>query len=254
MNDGGKFLTAAILLTCGLGGAWTFRRDSQPASETRAPMNDGLVRRSAASADVAPAADAQGARLTGTIDRFETATVAARSAPRYAGEYELTSAEMPAASYESPIDERAVRYNLVTPAPVAAKRAAPSEFDSAAGRMTEINAGGGALRALHAAYSVGSAPEDAAAELTELRESAAAEPRRHMVRDGDTLGGLAERYYGDARRYREIFAANAERLSAPDVLPIGVELVIPQAAAASAAFEAPAARLVPKVYLRGLGE
>jgi phage tail protein X len=50
---------------------------------------------------------------------------------------------------------------------------------------------------------------------------------RHKIADGDTLATLAERYYGDAERSREIFEANREILSSPAVLPIGVEIVIP---------------------------
>ncbi|HTU26289.1 MAG TPA: tail protein X [Pirellulales bacterium] len=51
--------------------------------------------------------------------------------------------------------------------------------------------------------------------------------RTHVVADGDTLAKLAARYLGSADRYGEIFAANRPLLSSPDLLPIGVQLVIP---------------------------
>jgi LysM repeat protein len=51
--------------------------------------------------------------------------------------------------------------------------------------------------------------------------------RTHRVVDGDTLAKLAARYLGSSDRYGEIFAANRPLLSTPDLLPIGVELVIP---------------------------
>lgn len=51
--------------------------------------------------------------------------------------------------------------------------------------------------------------------------------RRHRVVDGDTLQELARKHLGDGQRALEIFEANRDRIHDPDVLPIGVELVIP---------------------------
>ena len=56
--------------------------------------------------------------------------------------------------------------------------------------------------------------------------------QRHTVREGDTLFSLARRYYGDAERFGAIYQANRGVLRAPDPLPVGAELVIPDAAAA----------------------
>jgi nucleoid-associated protein YgaU len=58
-------------------------------------------------------------------------------------------------------------------------------------------------------------------------------PRKHRVRDGDTLAGLAERFLGDAKRADELLAANREQITDPELLPIGVELVIPAAQVAA---------------------
>lgn len=76
--------------------------------------------------------------------------------------------------------------------------------------------------------------------------------RKHVVRDGDTLGGLAEQYYGDARRYKELFAANRDVLSNPELLPIGVTLQIPTFDPTALPPTAPptGARLMPQVLLR----
>ncbi len=54
--------------------------------------------------------------------------------------------------------------------------------------------------------------------------------RRHTVHDGDTLEKLAQRYLGNAGRADEIMSANTTRISDRDVLPIGVEIVIPRRA------------------------
>jgi nucleoid-associated protein YgaU len=55
-------------------------------------------------------------------------------------------------------------------------------------------------------------------------------PRKHIVTDGDSLEKLAGRYLDDPQRGNEIFEANREMLSSPDLLPIGAELVIPDRA------------------------
>jgi hypothetical protein len=52
---------------------------------------------------------------------------------------------------------------------------------------------------------------------------------RHRVADGDSLASLAQRYLGNRNRYAEIFNANRHVLASPDILPIGIELVIPVA-------------------------
>jgi nucleoid-associated protein YgaU len=56
----------------------------------------------------------------------------------------------------------------------------------------------------------------------------ASEPRTHIVADGDSLERLATLYLADPKRSREIFELNRDLLSAPDLLPIGAELKIPE--------------------------
>ena len=51
--------------------------------------------------------------------------------------------------------------------------------------------------------------------------------RTHVIRDGDTLSYLAEKYLGRGDRYREIFEYNRDVLTYPDILPIGARLKIP---------------------------
>lgn len=51
----------------------------------------------------------------------------------------------------------------------------------------------------------------------------------HRVRDGDTLSSLARHYLGSSKRFMEIYEANLDRLTSPDLLPIGAELKIPPA-------------------------
>jgi phage tail protein X len=51
--------------------------------------------------------------------------------------------------------------------------------------------------------------------------------RRHRIAEGDTLARLAEQYLGSRDRYLELFQANADVLFDPRLIPIGVEIVIP---------------------------
>lgn len=51
--------------------------------------------------------------------------------------------------------------------------------------------------------------------------------RRHTIHDGDTLEGLATRYLGDPRRASEILELNRQVLFDPQLLPIGVSILMP---------------------------
>jgi tetratricopeptide (TPR) repeat protein len=55
----------------------------------------------------------------------------------------------------------------------------------------------------------------------------AAGARRHVVARGDTLYSLAQRYYNNRSRWRDIYAANRSRMSNENDLRVGMELVIP---------------------------
>lgn len=84
------------------------------------------------------------------------------------------------------------------------------------------------------------------ASPTSWQEPDSSNSRRwHVVSDGDSLARLAERYLNDASRAAEIFEENRNVLSNPDVLPIGVELRIPEAGARPATVEVYDAEGVP---------
>ena len=51
--------------------------------------------------------------------------------------------------------------------------------------------------------------------------------RQHTVVEGDTLFGLAERYYGDGDRFIDLYDANRDVLKRPDQLEVGTVLTIP---------------------------
>ena len=49
----------------------------------------------------------------------------------------------------------------------------------------------------------------------------------YTVEDGDTLHTLAARFYGSALEWERIYQANSDKLSNPDLIYPGQELVIP---------------------------
>ncbi len=49
----------------------------------------------------------------------------------------------------------------------------------------------------------------------------------HVVQKGETLGKIAEQYYGDASLYTKIFEANKDVIKNPNLIQIGWKLRIP---------------------------
>ena len=53
--------------------------------------------------------------------------------------------------------------------------------------------------------------------------------RSHKVREGESLSSVARRYYGEGpARLSFLFRSNRDRLRAPDHLPIGTVLLVPE--------------------------
>lgn len=53
-------------------------------------------------------------------------------------------------------------------------------------------------------------------------------PRSHTMEEGETLMSVAVRYYGDAGQVSHLFRANQDRILAPDRIPLGTILRIPE--------------------------
>jgi nucleoid-associated protein YgaU len=58
--------------------------------------------------------------------------------------------------------------------------------------------------------------------------AAAAEVQIYEVKPGDTLSGIAQKFYGKAGLYPMIFEANKDILSDPDLIKAGQKLKIPK--------------------------
>lgn len=57
--------------------------------------------------------------------------------------------------------------------------------------------------------------------------TAAGGDRVYVVRSGDSLSKIAQREYGDANKWRQIFEANQDKIKNPDLIHPGQELKIP---------------------------
>ena len=69
----------------------------------------------------------------------------------------------------------------------------------------------------------GDEPCDIMANITVADDSVY---HRHTVAKGETLGKIAKHYYGDAMKYKQIYEANTNILSNPDLIHPDQELVI----------------------------
>jgi nucleoid-associated protein YgaU len=69
------------------------------------------------------------------------------------------------------------------------------------------------------------APAAAAAAASANAPSASV--RSYTVQAGDSLSKIAKQFYGDANKYMKIFEANKDKLSDPDKIKPGMDLVIP---------------------------
>lgn len=56
---------------------------------------------------------------------------------------------------------------------------------------------------------------------------AASGTRTYKVQPGDSLSKIAKEFYGNATEYNKIFEANRDKLSDPNKVQVGQELIIP---------------------------
>jgi len=68
-------------------------------------------------------------------------------------------------------------------------------------------------------------PPDSVAEIApkEIDEAG----HRYTVKPGDTLAGIAEKFYADRTAWKRIYQANRDKLANPNALKVGQKLIIP---------------------------
>lgn len=81
----------------------------------------------------------------------------------------------------------------------------------------------------------GTSPHTITAHLDAVVQSPAPAARTYTARAGDTLYGIALRYYGDGKYWRGLYQANQSKISNPDQLYAGQVLTIPQSQQAATA-------------------
>jgi nucleoid-associated protein YgaU len=59
------------------------------------------------------------------------------------------------------------------------------------------------------------------------RRKGGAKQKTYTVQPGDTMQKIAQAVYGDGSRWKEIFEANRDTISDPNLIQVGQELVIP---------------------------
>ena len=135
--------------------------------------------------------------------------------PRLLEEERLRQSEQPAADpaavseAPSPSDDPAVMVDR------AAEKSDPAKAETAPAKSDDAPAKSDA------------APAKAAA-AADKKAAPAIAGDEYIVKSGDTLGKIAQKFYGDARRSDVILRANPALAGNPDVLRIGMKLVIPK--------------------------
>jgi nucleoid-associated protein YgaU len=64
-----------------------------------------------------------------------------------------------------------------------------------------------------------------------VASTAPSAPQTYTVNKGDTLSKIAKEFYGSANRWHEIYDANRDQISNPDLIQPGQVLKIPTGAA-----------------------
>ena len=78
-------------------------------------------------------------------------------------------------------------------------------------------------------YALGSTSSSTGADIgnTTAGQGSSWERRHHTVAKSDTLYRLARMYYGDQRRWKDIYEANRAEISDPNMIRVGQRLLIP---------------------------
>jgi len=71
-------------------------------------------------------------------------------------------------------------------------------------------------------------PPATAAAAASVSGGSSARRRTYTVAAGDSLSKIAKSFYGNANQYMKIFEANKDKLSDPDKIKPGQDLVIPE--------------------------
>jgi nucleoid-associated protein YgaU len=71
------------------------------------------------------------------------------------------------------------------------------------------------------------APSAAAAAAASAGGASSSAARTYTVQAGDSLSKISKQFYGDANKYMKSFEANKDKLTDPNKVNVGTELLIP---------------------------
>ena len=80
------------------------------------------------------------------------------------------------------------------------------------------------------AVAAGEAADESEVPSAEMTEPASTEMKftEYVVKPGDTLSGIAKKFYKDGRLFGRIYEANKDVIPNPNKLPLGAKIRIPQ--------------------------
>jgi len=66
-----------------------------------------------------------------------------------------------------------------------------------------------------------------AAQAAAASATGSTSARTYQVQPGDNLSKISKQFYGDANKYMKIYEANKDKMSDPDHIKAGMDLIIP---------------------------
>lgn len=201
-----KLLIVSFVLALGIGLAWPFRRNTtQPIPEKRNDLPSAALNDSITFNGLPAIGPSRGADLSASSQKHIVAKMASTG--------DDVSAEPSSKGFD--LKDHAALANQ----PINATVAGDSSLSRSSQKSSSAKTPPTETPTSRPAYST--------SPITPADETAWPEEVVHIVRNGDTLEKLAERYLGDAGRALELFDLNREQLANPHLLPIDAELRIP---------------------------
>ncbi|MEO6398705.1 MAG: LysM peptidoglycan-binding domain-containing protein [Tepidiformaceae bacterium] len=99
-----------------------------------------------------------------------------------------------------------------------------AKFDTDARAQKEASERGEAAKAAEPAPAAEAA---SASEAAPAAAEAPSAPQTYVVQPGDSLSAISQKMYGDAKHWDTIFEHNKDKISDPNMIHPGQELVIP---------------------------
>ena len=232
MNGGRRILGAIGIAAVSVAIALPFRRDAAPETLAESPRSDLKLQEQFVVAPLHVSGDAEASPAVG-LDAL--AQESRRNSPASPGKIQqfptLGNSALPELSphYEplrAPFEEEPILRSFASPDWLDAEKL--FENLPSAGELNGLkNQPGSASAPVSPSTTKGRTEREEKDQENSPAEETPRSERTHLLRDGDTLERIAERYLGSPQRSGEIFEANRDVLTDPRILPLGVRLRLP---------------------------